>query len=96
MITLIPTYRLELVRELASINAQTGRPDIRFMPDAMAALHRRGEAWAAVVLGRALTIRSEVAADWPELRPHDDFILCAADIIEEELEEELETGAAGT
>jgi hypothetical protein len=46
-------------------------------------LDRRGEAWAAEVLGRDLSRRSLASAKWPFLNDADPYTLIAADIEED-------------
>ncbi|WP_231997413.1 hypothetical protein [Mycobacterium sp. 1245111.1] len=81
MTTSIPEARLvELRREG---NAQVQRfvdPDV--IARCIEVLDRRGELWAAAVLGRDLVRRSLIRAGRPYLRAGEDYTLVAADRVE--------------
>jgi hypothetical protein len=48
-------------------------------------LHRRGEVWAAAVLGRDISARSSFFRDKPALRDGEEYILVLADEAEDDL-----------
>jgi hypothetical protein len=83
MTTEIPESRLvELRREG---NAQVQRfvdPDV--IARCLAVLGRRGEPWAAAILGRDLARRSLIRQDRPYLSDGEDYTLIAADRAETE------------
>ncbi|MCT7372152.1 hypothetical protein [Mycolicibacterium llatzerense] len=81
MTTNIPAARLTQLRAEGAAADRAAGPfvDPSILYQATRVLDRRGEAWAATILGRDISRRSLAAPHRPWLRPGEDRVLIAAD-----------------
>lgn len=82
--TAIPEWRLRELRE-AGVAAEGPFVNPSVVRDCCAVLDRRGELWAASVLGRDLTARSAGVPSRPALKSGEPHAIVAADAVEDDL-----------
>lgn len=84
MVTTLPETRLVELRADGLLH-RSAFPDPSVLHDCLRVLDRRGEKWAASVLGRDVSRRSVAVPGRPFLRDGEPYTLVAADRAEDDL-----------